>query len=194
MRDIERLNAEKNRLRAFYKAERRALSKTEKAKLDASVARNVLALSAYQKADYLLAYASAPIEVSTVQIVNTALKEGKTVAFPRCVPGTRQMEFYKVQSFADLESGAFGILEPKAQKENLLKDFQNALCLVPALCYDKNGYRLGYGKGYYDRFLPCFSGETVGLTYENCFLDALLHGEHDCAVQTVITEQRVLKI
>ena len=63
------------------------------------------------------------------------------------------MEFYKVSSFADLQQGSYGILEPQTNSDTLNGFGKNALCVVPALSYDKKGYRLGFGKGYYDRFL-----------------------------------------
>ena len=66
--------------------------------------------------------------------------------------------------------------------------------MVPALSYDLNGYRLGYGKGYYDRFLSRFAGDTVGLVYESCLCDTLPHGKFDRRAGKIVTEARVINV
>lgn len=188
------VEAQKKAQRAEYKALRRAMPKNQKESFDLEIFKKVCALPSYQHADTIFAYVSTEIEIDTFHILKDALQSGKTVAVPRCVPGTRQMEFYKIDALQDLVKGAFGILEPPENPQKKLENLESGLCIVPALCYDKEGYRLGYGGGYYDRFLPQFHGNTVGLTYEVCFLDTLSRGRYDCAVQTVVTEARILKI
>ena len=183
------IKAQKQDLRRQYKAIRLGILKAEKEKLDASVFKNVQKLASYQEAQIIFAYASSSIEVDTFAILEHALSHGKTVALPRCIPGTRQMDFYKIESLQDLEKGSYGILEPRAIPKNKIENFNWGLCIVPALCYDREGYRLGYGGGYYDRFLPKFSGHTVGLTYASCFQEALPKDTNDFAVEAVITEQ-----
>lgn len=184
----------KQHLRAEYKEKRRALSETEKARLDRKITNKFLNLFQYREAQTLLCYVSTEIEVDTFQILRRALEDGKTVAVPRCVDGTREMDFYILTDLKQLSVGAFGVLEPNSAKCEKLTDLSDGLCVVPALCYDLNGFRLGYGKGYYDRFLSRFAGNTVGLVYENCLCGSLPHGKFDRRIEKIVTENRVINI
>lgn len=184
----------KQHLRAECKEKRRALSETEKARLDRKITNKFLNLFQYREAQTLLCYVSTEIEVDTFQILRRALEDGKTVAVPRCVDGTREMDFYILTDLKQLSVGAFGVLEPNSAKCEKLTDLSDGLCVVPALCYDLNGFRLGYGKGYYDRFLSRFAGNTVGLVYENCLCGSLPHGKFDRRIEKIVTENRVINI
>lgn len=184
----------KQRLRADCKEKRKALSETEKARLDRKITNKFLNLFQYREADVLLCYVSTEIEVDTFGILRRALQDGKTVAVPRCADGTREMDFYIVTDFKQLEPGAFGVLEPNPEQCEKLTDLSGGLCVVPALSYDLNGYRLGYGKGYYDRFLSRFAGDTVGLVYESCLCDTLPHGKFDRRAGKIVTETRVINV
>ena len=106
----------KQRLRADCKEKRKALSETEKARLDRKITNKFLNLFQYREADVLLCYVSTEIEVDTFQILRRALQDGKTVAVPRCADGTREMDFYIVTDFKQLEPGAFGVLEPNLEQ------------------------------------------------------------------------------
>ena len=89
----------------------------------------------------------------------------------------------------ELEPGTFGVLEPRPDPARLVKDFSSGLCLIPALCYDWHGYRLGYGKGYYDRFLANFGGHMVGICYSECVRRKLPHGRFDRPAELLVTER-----
>lgn len=184
----------KQELRSRYKAQRRAMDPQEKARKDSGIASRVRRLWQYNKTDCLLCYVSTDIEVDTRRIIQQALEDGKKVAVPRCVPGTRLMEFYYIHSLSELSDGAFGVLEPTPDPERLLTDLSGGLCLIPALCYDLQGYRLGYGKGYYDRFLASFGGSLVGLCYSDCIESHLPHGRYDRPVETLVTDQYIRRI
>lgn len=184
----------KQRLRADCKEKRKALSEEEKARLDRKIANKFLNLFQYREAKVLFCYVSTEIEVDTFQILRRALEQGKTVAVPRCIDGTREMEFYVITDLTQLEPGAFGVLEPNPALCEKWTDLSDGLCVIPALSYDLSGYRLGYGKGYYDRFLSRFSGETVGLVYENCLFDVLPHGKFDRRAEKIVTETRVINV
>ncbi len=184
----------KQELRSRYKEQRRAMDPSAKKTKDASVARHVRRLWQYAKNDTLLCYVSTAIEVDTREIIRCALADGKKVAVPRCVPGTRQMEFYYITSLDELSPGTFGVDEPQPDPSRLLTDMSHGLCLVPALCYDSEGFRLGYGKGYYDRYLAGFGGALVGLCYSDCFEKHLPHGRFDRPVETLVTDQYIRRI
>ncbi len=183
----------KNRLRAECKQKRTALSDSEKVQMDARLTDRFFASRPYRENDMLFCYVSTEIEVDTREILRRAIADGKTVAVPRCVDGTREMDFYILQDMSALESGSFGVLEPNPALCRKVTDFSEGLCIIPALAFDKSGCRLGYGKGYYDRFLAKFSGETLGLVYDCCFYDSLPHGKFDRAAQWILTESEMYK-
>lgn len=183
----------KGDLRRAFRQRRR--EKINRAAADAAIARRVLDSSAYGQARVLLGYAALPEEIQTDGILRRALAEGKALYLPRCLDDAGQMAFYRVQALEDLESGSFGVREPSlaASQYNMDLDGQ-ALCLVPGLCFDNKGYRLGYGKGYYDRFLAKFRGATLGLCYNDFLQDCLPVGDYDLPVQQIATEDRVFAV
>ncbi|MBR5134772.1 MAG: 5-formyltetrahydrofolate cyclo-ligase [Clostridia bacterium] len=184
----------KQELRERYKEQRRAMETADKQKKDRRISDAVRRLWQYQSCRTLLCYVSTAIEVDTRMIIKRALEDGKRVAVPRCVPGTRLMEFYYIESLDELLPGSFGVDEPNPDPSRLLTDMSEGLCLVPALSYDLSGYRLGYGKGYYDRYLAAFGGSLVGLCYGDCVERHLPHGRYDRPVETLVTEQYIRRI
>ncbi len=184
----------KSQLREKYKQMRRDLPPEVKAEKDRKIAERVFRLWQYRQNSILLTYVSTDIEVDTRSIICRALKDGKKVAVPRCVPGTRAMEFYYIDSMDDLEPGAFGVLEPRPDPAKLFTDFSQGICLVPAFSYDWNGFRLGYGKGYYDRFLSRFEGNMIGICYSECIRPSLPHGRYDRAVELLVTDRFLRRI
>lgn len=192
MNKVNDIRPVKNKLRKAAKEYRTALSKSEKEKLDRKIENKFLNMWQYREANTLLIYVSTDIEVDTTYIIKTALNDGKKVAVPKCIDGTRNMEFYFIDGFSRLESGTFGVFEPKTEECEKLEDFSNGLCVVPALMFDKAGYRLGFGKGYYDRFLAKFSGQTLGLCYNACLKEALPHGKYDKRVEKLVTQSKII--
>lgn len=186
MNDIRPIKTE---LREKYRRLRQEMTPEIKEQKDEAIAQQVYRLWQYAEHDTLLVYVSTPIEVDTHRIIRHALKDGKTVAVPRCVLGTREMNFYRITSLDELESGTFGVLEPPPIEGNLLPPDTDGLCIVPAFSYDWNGYRLGYGKGYYDRFLSRFRGQIVGICYSDCVQKTLPHGRYDRPVELLVTDK-----
>lgn len=184
--DIRQIKKEK---REEIKSWRKALPYDEKAELDRSIAERFFNSYVYKRTEQVFIYVSTAIEVDTVKIIERSLSEGKRVACPRCVDGTREMEFYYINSLDELESGTFGVLEPVPNKENLVTNFSNGVCVVPGLAFDNGGYRLGYGKGYYDRFLSGYNGFTCGLCYSYNVVRYLPHGRFDRNVGLFITDR-----
>ncbi len=179
----------KNHLRQNSKTLRRALLPEDKDELDSAIARSFLRSTSYTRSDVILTYVSTEIEVDTRCIIETALQDGKRVACPRCIDGTRNMDFYYIHSLDELSPGCFGVLEPSPVASRLYRGAQRSVCIVPGLAFDHWGYRLGYGKGYYDRFLAGYNGWTVGLCYSACIEYKLPHGRFDRAVDRLITEK-----
>jgi len=178
----------KSELRQKYRSLRQAMPQEIKAQKDAAIASQVRRLWQYQRNSVLLIYVSTSIEVDTFRIIRQAIEDGKRVAVPRCVPNTRDMEFYYIHSTDELKPGMFGVLEPVPNPNRLYKESDGGLCIVPAFSYDWRGYRLGYGKGYYDRFLSRFEGNMVGICYSECVQRSLPHGRFDRPVELLVTE------
>ena len=183
--DIRPIKAE---LRQKYRSLRQAMPQEIKEQKDDAIALQVRRLWQYQRNNVLLIYVSTSIEVDTHRIIRRAIADGKRVAVPRCVPDTRNMEFYYIDSIEELSPGMFGVLEPSANPDRLYKECEGGLCIVPAFSYDWRGYRLGYGKGYYDRFLSRFEGNMVGICYSDCVQRSLPHGRYDRPVELLVTE------
>lgn len=185
------IDLQKNSLRKSFKSIRAALSKDEKKALDFNVFSHMINSVIFMNAETVITYVSTDIEVDTLEIIRYALNSKKKVAVPKCVDGTRLMDFYYIKSLDDLEVAAFSVLEPIKDKCIKVNSFDNSICLVPGLSFDMKGYRLGYGKGYYDRFLSKYNGSTIGLCYGSCLTDMLVINEYDKAVDYIVTEKNI---
>lgn len=115
------------------------------------------------KASAVFTYASAPIEVDTRMLISYCIEKNIPVALPKS--GDTELSFYYIEKPDDLKPGKFNIDEPPDEKPAFSDE--NTLCIVPALCADGEGYRLGYGRGYYDRFLRGFNGISVIICYSS---------------------------
>lgn len=186
--DIRPLKA---RMRNEIKARRHAIPQEEKERADRKILDRLVRLREYAACDTVITYVSLPIEVDTLVLIARAFADGKRVAVPRCVEGSREMEFYLITSMDQLEPQTFGVLEPVRERCELLSDCGNSICVVPALAYDYAGYRLGYGAGYYDRFLSGYKGVMIGVVYARDLRRRLWRGRFDVPVNLIVSERRV---
>ena len=184
---------EKQRLREECLAARETLSEQERSVLDNRITQKLLATSEYAEATTVLTYVSVSSEVSTRMFIECALRDGKTVAVPRCLPG-HCLEFVAIASLEQLVAAPFNLLEPVKELPAVTEDQKNnSICIVPALLVDTKGYRLGYGAGFYDRFLSTYPGKKICLAYQQSLSRTTLpHTAFDVAVDVVITESDVL--
>ncbi len=183
----------KKALRQDYIQKRKAIPAEKKAAAEKKMIALFRSLISYRYSDVLMLYYPLNSEIDPLPLAEAALKEGKTVAFPRCGEDHR-MDFRIVTSLCeDFESGMYGLHEPKETCPILdpEKDGRSKICVIPAVVYDREGYRLGYGKGYYDRYLSGFAGMKVGFAYEELILDRIPRGRYDLAVDLLISEKGV---
>ena len=160
------MQIEKNKLRAFAKDFRKSLSADEKARKDKIIFEKVVQLDAYKSAKRVLLYFPKAIEVDTKAIIQYAFENNKQVFLPKCVG--EHLQFYQVDSYEQLQEGHFGLLEPKETCKPYENSQEQDLCIIPALMADSLGFRLGYGKGFYDRFLKDFNGcKCIVCYFEN---------------------------
>ena len=187
----------KSCVRKKFMQVRDSLTNEYRARASENIARQFSATAEYRRAEIIFTYVSFKTEVDTHAIIEQMFADGKHVAVPRCTPHTRKMSWHEICSLADLQIGAYGILEPADDTQALVVppvcDPHNpaprsmALALIPGIAFDSRGHRLGYGGGYYDRFLQNFAGASIGLCFRECFVPALSCNEpHDIALDFVL--------
>lgn len=194
---MNELRERKNKIREKYKAMRRAMDPAYKAGCDDRICKRFMSLATYRFADSLLMYAPLEAEVDVMPIAAEALKRGKTVAFPRCNAQEHTMTYHIVTDLSQLIKGHYGIREPDPDLpvyDPAARRGENAVCFVPALAFDRKGYRIGYGKGYYDRYLGGFNGARMGVAYSASITETLPRGRFDTAVDFIVTEKGVITV
>ena len=179
---------EKVMLREQYRKMREKMTAEYKRSLDIEIASRFLCTNEYMKAKTLLTYVSRDTEVDTIRIIHAAFANKKQVAVPKC-EGKGIMNFYLIDSMDDLKEGYAGILEPDVSKCKILEDFSGSVCIVPGLSFDPEGYRLGFGGGYYDRFLSTYEGVSAGLCYGSFIKWELPRETFDTAVALLVTDR-----
>ena len=185
------MQASKSELRRIYRAARKALSPKEKRLIDAAIAKKLLRSEWYRAAACVFCYVSTPEEIDTFPILRQALADGRTLCVPLC--GAKgEMTARRIRSLEELKSGAYGILEPSADAPVVAPE-EVSLAVVPALACDRRGYRLGYGGGYYDRFLSRTNAVCAALCASQRMSAALPHEAFDRCCHYIITEREVLR-
>lgn len=182
----------KAELRKKFKELRKEL--LDKENKDKSICQNFLNSNIYKNANQILCYAALSEEINTDEIIVKALEDKKLVALPVCADLNGNMDFYYINSLSDVKTGSFGIREPDVELCAKVIDFENAVCIVPALSFDKNGYRLGYGKGYYDRFLEKFASISAGMCYNNLLSNQLPVDKYDRHVDYIFSENEIIQL
>ena len=174
---------DKKQLRAMIREKKRAMTAEQIAEKSASLCQQFLQTEQYQKAKTVYGYLPYNQEVRTEAILLQALKDGKCVAVPK-VYGD-QMRFICISDLAGLEKSDMGIPEPIA--DGPVAGDTTALVLMPGIAFDKEGHRIGYGGGYYDKFLAAEPGHsTVALCYDFQLLPAIDTETFDIPVDLVL--------
>lgn len=184
----------KNELRKKYRTIRKNMKPDEKRIKDGKIYNAIINSKFYKNAETIICFISNSLEVDTHRLINKAIKDGKKVAVPKCINENGIMRFYYIKSMNDLEIGKFNLLEPCINRCKRLKNYKNSICIVPGFSFDPQGYRLGYGKGYYDRFLSKYNEIKIGICYNNCVSNKLPHGRFDVCVNYLFTEKYVKTI
>lgn len=192
MKSEAKFSADKKELRSYIKTKRKSVE--NKAEKDSLVAQNLLSLDEIKKADTVLCYISLDDEICTDEIVRVLLDSGKRVGAPYCVDNNGNMDFYYITDFDDLRIQSFGVREPVIEKCKKVTSFDNTIIILPGLCFDPNGNRLGYGKGYYDRFLQIHSLISVGLCYNSLIVKKVPTDMYDKKADIIVTENDIIRI
>ena len=177
----------KKELRALCRVKRENIEgKEEKS---AAVVSKILAMPQVKNSDALFLFYPLKNEINLLPLMEYAKENGKRVGFPLCEDRDGRMSFRLVNSLEELEEGSFGTKEPRADAPEILP--HGAVIFLPALAVDKKGYRLGYGKGYYDRYLAkCADLKPfkVGVIYRELIFDEIPHDEYDIPCDVVVCE------
>ncbi|QCZ56974.1 5-formyltetrahydrofolate cyclo-ligase [Streptococcus sp. 1643] len=172
----------KAELRKKILQEMKAVPQKQKIAMDQALTERFLNHPVYQEAKVIATYLSFPHEFQTQGLIEQALKDGKKVLIPKTYPKGR-MEFV-VYHPQQLVKTSFGLLEPKGDLE-VVDPSQIDLIHVPGLAFTTGGYRIGYGGGYYDRYLEHFAGHTMSTIYP-CQVQEFNLENHDIPVQAVL--------
>lgn len=188
----------KKRQRTHFREIREQITPRQKLRWDTAIIRHITAHPLYREAGILLAYMPMRGEIDLVPLLEHAWGLGKQAALPYCLPGQPGvMSFHIVSSVDGLIPNRMGCLEPNPKIHQKLEGFdKDCLCLVPGYSFDDEGYRLGYGGGYYDRFLNGVygGGHTFGTCYRVCMVRHLTRGSFDKACGHVADETGVRRV
>jgi 5-formyltetrahydrofolate cyclo-ligase len=186
--------AAKEALRKRLAALRRTLAAEARAERSLRASEHLVSHASFDRARVLLGYAALRFELDPSSALAQAERAGKTVALPRVLPENGEIALHVYRQGDELCESGFGVREPLESAPRVALE-QVDLVLVPALAFDARGYRLGYGKGFYDRLLPRLArAERVGLAFELSLLPQLPNEDHDVAVHRVVTEKRVIEL
>jgi 5-formyltetrahydrofolate cyclo-ligase len=186
---------DKKEIRAMIKARKAALTPEYVADYSARVTERFCAMREYREAQAIYAYLTFNEELRTEFLIRQAWADGKRVAVPR-VLGKGCMEFYYIDSFEGFVTSAFGVPEPPEDPAKLAGD-ADFLLLMPGLAFDRAHNRVGYGGGFYDRYIErkAAGGARIykpALAYDFMIVDDIPANDFDVKVDAVITAEEVL--
>lgn len=178
------------------------MSEKEKYFLDKNIGKNILKLNKSLEANIILAYMANAIEINIDNIILNFINNNKKVAIPICLDldSEPKMDFYFINNLSDVHVGKFNIREPNVLENNLFDRHNNlnerVVMLVPGLVFDKRGYRVGYGKGYYDRYLSQIKDKVlkIGLCYDFCLVNKINIDKNDIPVDILVTQTKIIKL
>ncbi len=175
----------KNQIRKEIRKKRESMTREEVISKSRKITEKFLNSEYYQNAETIMSYISIKNEIEMTEINRRVLEDRKTLLFP--VIEGEYIKAIKTDSLKKLEEKKFGVIEPVCGEESEKADID--LIIVPGVAFDKRGNRIGFGKGYYDRFLKGYRGKKIALAYEFQLVDRIETEEHDERVDEIITEK-----
>jgi len=148
---------------------------------------NLRKIEFFRNAKSIGAYYSIGSEVKTQDVLQEVLKSGKEVSLPKVVK--KDLVFKKIKNLSDLEQGNFSVMEPKDYCEDAKKI---EVIIVPAIALTRDGHRLGYGFGYYDRYLSAKKPKTIALSYSKQIIRSFPYSDHDATIDCIVTEDEII--
>ena len=173
--------------RAYFSSLRASLTEEQRLEKSEKICKKILDIKEFSECDTLLLYYPIKSEPSALPLLTEAFARGMSVAFPISIKDDFTLDFREIKSLDELSVGAYGICEPK-NDASFAEMTEKTICIVPALSFDKSFHRLGYGKGFYDRFLKNFKGTAIGITYSELICEKLPADDNDIPVNYIITD------
>jgi len=190
------IGEQKAQLRKIILKRRNELTATEVEQKSAAIASKLFNLDFFKEAKTVMFYCSMPGEVDTKSMIRKALNLGKRVFLPCINEKSKTLKALEFNVSSDvLEKGPYGIYQPKqnAKKRSAVKHFD--IVFVPAIAFDESGYRIGFGHGYYDRFLATNNfAVSVGLAYSFAVVEFVPREYFDVSVNVLLTEEKVVSV
>lgn len=183
---------EKSELRKNAIHTLKSLSVSDKQMIEKQLMDQLQNSPVWKQASTIAITISQGFEWDTKPIIEAAWNAGKTVCAPKCEPKERRLDFYSFESFDQLEVVYYNLLEPKPESGKKLEKDDINLIVVPGVLFDRRGYRIGFGGGYYDRFLADYKNETISLVSEIQLVDELPVEPFDVPVHFIATESAIL--
>ena len=179
-------------LREQYKQKRKELSKEEVRMRSKLILENLLTVPDFFRSDVIHTYISSKNnEVDTHELIRVLLKQKKRVVVPISDKATKLMRHSELYSLSELIGGAYGILEPKMYRPVSAEELH--VVIVPALAIDRKGNRLGFGAGFYDRFLHDLQSPTIALAYDFQVVNNVPIESTDIQVSYIVTENEIIR-
>ncbi|MGN7387833.1 5-formyltetrahydrofolate cyclo-ligase [Sporosarcina sp. SAFN-015] len=169
------------------------MNHSEHASLSAAILERLHACEEYTLAQTIGVTISRFPEVDTIALIESAWSLGKRIAVPKCKPDTREMDFRLINSFDDLETIYMDLKEPVVERTISVDKHQIDLQIVPGVVFSDEGFRIGFGGGYYDRYLTNYNGNRISLALDIQTSKEVPIEEHDIPVNKIITEKRVIQ-
>lgn len=193
IRKAEMNSEKKSEIRDRVLRARDLLPSEERRKKSLEIAARLSFLNEFRQAKTILVYYSFRSEVETEELIRLLLKEEKTVALP--LVKQKALSFYEIRDLdRDLKPGRFGIKEPVEERARALTPERIDLVILPGVAFDTEGHRLGWGAGYYDRFLKSLHEKVplIALAFELQVVERIPAEPHDIAIDRIVTEKRVI--
>ena len=168
------------------------LREDERQEISKKLAHHLFETKLWKEAETIGIYLSFGNEWDTRAVIEEAWRAGKKVVIPKTIPAIKGMEFYQINNYSEVKKGHFDIQEPIVEQTTQRDKNEIDLLVVPGLIFSKNGYRIGFGGGYYDRFLTDFIHPTISLVWSEQLIDDLPTNQYDLPVQYILTEKGII--
>ncbi|MDO5690213.1 MAG: 5-formyltetrahydrofolate cyclo-ligase [Tissierellia bacterium] len=181
---------DKKQLRKVWMERRASITPEDRERLDRLATDNLMATEEYQNAEHIFTFINFGDEIDTQRLIRESLALGKKIYLPVTEKGVDRMKLTALKDMDDLIVGHYGILTPKPEALDFIDHNLVDLVIVPGLAFDQEGYRLGYGAGYYDKFFSDLTAKPskLGFCYAFQRTDSLPYDEYDVPVDRVITD------
>ncbi|WP_318615024.1 5-formyltetrahydrofolate cyclo-ligase [Sporosarcina sp. YIM B06819] len=169
-----------------------SMDREHHSKMSMAIINRVLLSDEFLRADMIGITLSHFPEVDTRPLIEAAWRAGKRIAVPKCIQATREMDFRVITSYTHLETVYMNLLEPIVEETVAVEKEAIDLQIVPGVVFSNEGYRIGFGGGYYDRYLADYNGRMLSLAFDCQMSQAVPIEGHDIPVHKIVTVDRVI--